>query len=140
MNMEFKDKLEKQIKERDITPRSVFQTLKNSLNGIKSYAKEGKSFVIYLIGVVLEVCMGFAYNINGLEWILIICILGIILSVELLNTAIESTCDAITKEYNNFIKVAKDCGSAATLVIFFVAILLNIIIFYPKIIALFQMW
>ena len=60
--------------------------------------------------------------------------------MELLNTAIESTCDAITKEYNNFIKVAKDCGSAATLVIFLVAILLNIIIFYPKIIALFQMW
>ena len=59
--------------------------------------------------------------------------LGIILAIELLNTAIEATCDAITKEFNPYIKVAKDCGSAATFVIFIVAVILNIIIFLPKI-------
>ena len=52
-------------------------------------------------------------------------------------TGIEKTCDAITKEYNPLIKIAKDCGSAATFVIFIVALILNIIIFYPKIVALF---
>lgn len=137
MNMELKEKITKNIKKRDITPQSLFQTVKNSLNGFRWYAMEGKSIIIYLIGVMLEILMGFAYNINGLEWILIICILGIILSVELINTAIEATCDAITKEYNPLIKIAKDCGSAATFVIFIVAIMLNIIIFYPKVIALF---
>lgn len=135
--MELKEKIEKDIKKRDITPKSVYQTIKNSLNGIRSYAKEGKSIVIYLVGVILEIIMGFVYNINGLEWILIICILGIILAVELLNTAIEVTCDAITKDYNSLIKVAKDCGSAATFIIFFVAAILNIIIFFPKVVALF---
>lgn len=137
MNMELKEKITKDIKKRDITPKSVFQTVKNSLNGFKWYAMEGKSIIIYLFGLIVEVVMGFVYNINGLEWILIVCILGIILSVELINTAIEATCDAITKEYNPLIKIAKDCGSAATFIIFIVAIILNIIIFYPKVIALF---
>ncbi|MBQ9071754.1 MAG: diacylglycerol kinase [Bacilli bacterium] len=135
--MELKNKLEEEIEKRDVTPKGIFQSAKNSLNGIKSYAKEGKSIVIYILGVIVEILMGFSYNINGLEWILIICILGIILSVELINTAIENACDAITKEYNPLIKIAKDCGSGATFVIFLVAIILNIIIFLPKVIALF---
>lgn len=137
MNMELKGKITEDLKKRNITPRTVLQTAKNSLNGFKWYAKEGKSILIYLFGLICEVLLGFAYNINGLEWILIICILGVILSVELINTAIEKTCDAVTQEYNEFIKVAKDCGSAATFIIFIVAIILNIIIFYPKVIALF---
>lgn len=137
MNMELKEKITKDIKKRNINPKSILQTVKNSLNGFKWYAMEGKSIIIYLFGLIVEVVMGFAYHINGLEWILIICILGIILSVELINTAIEATCDAITKDYNPLIKIAKDCGSAATFIIFIVAIILNIIIFYPKVVALF---
>ena len=137
MSTELKRKIEKDLKKRNLTPNSVFQTIKNSLNGIRCYAKDGKSILLYLFGVILEIVMGFVYKINGLEWILIICILGIILSVEVINTAIEAVCDAITKRYNPLIKIAKDCGSAATFVIFTVAIILNLIIFIPKIIALF---
>ena len=137
MSMELKNKIEEDIKKRNLTPNSVFQTIKNSLNGIKCYAKDGKSILLYLFGVIAEIIMGVVYNINGLEWILIVCILGIILSVELINTAIEATCDAIGKEYNSLIKIAKDCGSGATFIVFLVAIILNIIIFLPKIAALF---
>ena len=135
--MVLKNKIEEDLKKRDVTPKGVFQTIKNSLNGIKSYAKEGKSIVIYLAFVVIETILGFVYEINGLEWVLIISILGITLAVELINTAIENACDAITKDYNPYIKIAKDCGSAATFSIFTVAIILNIIIFLPKIVALF---
>ena len=135
--MVLKNKLEEDLIKRNFTPKGILQTIKNSLNGFKSYAKEGKSIIIFLCGVIIEILMGFVYKINGLEWILIICILGIILAVELINTAIENTCDAITKEYNPYIKIAKDCGSAATFVIFVVAVILNLIIFLPKIIALF---
>ena len=137
MSTESKNKIGKSLKSRNLTPKSVYQTIKNSLAGIKYYASDGKSIFLYLIGSVIEVLMGFLYNINGLEWILIICILGFILSIELLNTAIEAVCDAVTKEYNPLIKIAKDCGSGATFVIFIVAIILNIIIFLPKVLLLF---
>ena len=137
MSTELKSKIEEDLKKRNLTPRSILQTVKNSLNGIKCYAKDGKSILLYLFGVVIETIMGFVYNINGLEWILIICILGFILAIELINTAIEATCDAISKEYNPLIKIAKDCGSGATFIMVVVAIILNIIIFLPKIMILF---
>lgn len=137
MSTELKNKIESDLKKRNFNAKSILQTGKNSINGIKFYAMDGKSIILYIIGVVIEIVMGFVYRVNGLEWILIICILGIILAVEVLNTAIEATCDAITKEYNSFIKIAKDCGSAATFIIFIVALILNVIIFLPKIVALF---
>lgn len=135
--MELKDKIEKDLKKRKLTPKTILDVVKYSISGIKSYAKEGKSIIIYMVCAILEVILGFEYHINGLEWILIICILGFILSVELINTAIESACDAITEEYNSLIKVAKDCSSGATFVLFIVAVILNIIIFAPKVVALF---
>ena len=138
MNMELKDKIEKNIKDRNISANSIFDVIKYSINGIVSYAKEGKSIIIYVVCSIIEIIMGFLYHVNGLEWILIICILGFILSIELVNTAIEKVCDAVTTEYNPLIKIAKDCGSAATFVIFIVAIILNVIIFAPKIYSLFM--
>lgn len=140
--MESKDKkknltIKEEFERRDFNARSVMNVLKYSINGIKSYADEGKSIILYSLGAIIEIILGFTFHVNGLEWILIICMLGIILAVELLNTAIEKACDAITKEYNPYIKIAKDCGSGATFVIFTVLLILNIIIFYPKIVILF---
>jgi undecaprenol kinase len=138
MSTESKDKkkyytLKEDFERRGINAKSLMNVIKYSLNGVKSYAEDGKSFIIYIFCSFLEIFLGFVFGVNGLEWILIIVILGIILAVELLNTAIEAACDAITKEYNPFIKIAKDCGSGATFIIFIVAVILNIIIFLPKI-------
>jgi len=139
MAMVSKDKkniIMQEFERRDINSKSLMNVIKYSLNGIKSYMEEGKSFFIYAFCASLEIIAGFIFKVNGLEWILIICMLGIILAVELLNTGIEAVCDAITKEYNPLIKIAKDCGSGATFVIFVVMLILNIIIFAPKIVAL----
>ena len=137
MSTELKDRIQKDLKKRNITPTTVMQTIKNSINGIICYAKDGKSIILYLIGLFIQIVMGIIFSINGLEWILIICIMGILLAVELLNTSIEAACDAISKEYNPLIKISKDCGSAATFVICVVTVILNLIIFIPKIIMLF---
>lgn len=142
MAMESKDKvkmptLKEEFERRNLNTKSVMNIVKYSLNGIKTYMEEGKSFILYSFAAILEVIFGFIFKINGLEWILIICMLGVILSIELLNTGIERACDAITKEYNPLIKAAKDCGSGATFIIFIVMVILNIIIFYPKVVALF---
>ena len=133
MSMELKDKIQKDLKKRNITPQTVAQTFMNSLNGIRCYARDGKSIILYLVGVIFEILFAIIFNVNGLEWILIVVMLGVILSVELLNTAIEAVCDAVSKEFNPYIKIAKDCGSAATFVVSIVVVILNLIIFIPKI-------
>ena len=105
---------------------------KNLIGDSKNGKKTGAAMVV--CGIIVCILAIEAYVICSLFEKKL---LGITLAVELINTALENTCDAITKEYNEYIKIAKDCGSAATFVIFIVAVLLNVIIFLPKIIALF---
>ena len=133
MSTELKDKIQEDLKKRNITPKSIIQTIKNSINGIICYAKDGKSIILYIIGLLAQVIMGIIFDIHGLEWIFITFVMGSLLAIELLNTSIEAVCDAISKEYNPLIKIAKDCGSAATFIMVIVLIILNLIIFIPKI-------
>jgi diacylglycerol kinase (ATP) len=44
-------------------------------------------------------------------------IIVLLLVVEVLNTAIEATCNAIAREHDENIKLAKDCGSLAVLLV-----------------------
>ena len=137
MSMDLKDKIEKDIKKRDLTPKSIWSIIVNSVNGIRWYAKDGKSIILYIFGAIAEVILGIALNISGLEWTLIVCMLTVILAVELLNTAIEAVCDLVTEDYNMKVKIAKDCGSAATFVIFGATVAISLVIFIPKIATLF---
>lgn len=41
----------------------------------------------------------------------------LLLVVEVLNTAIEATCNAVTREHDENIRLAKDCGSLAVLLV-----------------------
>lgn len=47
-------------------------------------------------------------------WLLVAAVLFLIL-VEVLNTGIEAACDAVSREFDIDIQLAKDCGSLAVL-------------------------
>jgi len=136
MSTELKDKIQEDLKKRNITPKSIIQTIKNSINGIICYARDGKSIILYVVGLLAQVIMGIIFDIHGLEWIFITFVMGSLLAIEVLNTSIEAVCDSISKEYNPLIKIAKDCGSAATFIMVIVLVILNLIIFIPKIFVL----
>ena len=40
----------------------------------------------------------------------------VLIMVEVLNTGIEASCDAVSKEFDIDIQLAKDCGSLAVLI------------------------
>lgn len=50
------------------------------------------------------------------EFFILLIAIVIIILVEVLNTAIEAVCDALTPEFDANIKIAKDCGSLAVLI------------------------
>ena len=58
------------------------------------------------------------------------------LASELLNTAIEAVCDLVSPEYNPFVKIAKDSGSAATGVLSILWAIMILMIYLPKVIEI----
>lgn len=60
----------------------------------------------------------------------ILCVLiGAVIAAELINTSIEHTCNAVTREYNAQIKLAKDLAAGAVLVLAVAAVAVGVLFF-----------
>lgn len=70
------------------------------------------------------------YNLSIEKFALLVIIIAVVLSLELLNTAVERACDAITKENNPLIKAAKDAAAGAVLVSAIASVVIGVLLFW----------
>ena len=116
--------------------KRIFASVKNSWNGLKVAYKNEQSVYIHLVCTVILLLLSFLLKISLTQWLIIIAIIGLTLVVELINTAIESTVDLVTKEFHPLAKVAKDTASAAEFVLSVTSAIIALMIFIPKLIDL----
>ncbi len=129
MNMVLKNKKKK------FSIKRLRNSFKYSLAGIKFLAGNEQNLMIMTVISVIAVSLGFIFKINFVEWVTLITIMALIISLELVNTAIEYTVDIAMPEKHPFAKIAKDCGSGAVFIMCLASVIIGLIIFLPKIIA-----
>lgn len=117
--------------------KNMLNKCKYSLQGLAYCFKNESSFLFEAICACLIIILGICFDIAFLEWVISFGSLALIAIIELLNTAIEATVDMVTEEYNEYAKIAKDCGSAATGIMSVLATIVNLIIFVPYFLELF---
>ena len=117
--------------------KRIISSVKNSWNGLKVAYKNEQSMYIHLVCTIILLLFSFFLKISMIQWLIIIAIIGLTLVVELLNTAIESTVDLVTKDFHPLAKIAKDTASAAEFVLSVTSAVIALMIFIPKIIELF---
>jgi diacylglycerol kinase len=76
---------------------------------------------------------GFWLQISYIEFLIIIFLITVGLVIETINTAIESTTDAIDTRIREDIRISKDVAAAAMLVYAIGATVIAMMIFIPKI-------
>lgn len=84
--------------------------------------------------MLMVIVAGVTLRINTTEWSVVLILCGLVISLELINTAIENAVDLVTKEYNEKAKNAKDIAAGAVLFSAIIAAIIGFIIFLPKII------
>jgi diacylglycerol kinase (ATP) len=75
--------------------------------------------------------MGFYFEISREEWIWQIMAIGLVLSTESLNTAIEKVCDFIHPDYHQKIGIIKDVASGAVTFAAIAALAIGGLIYFP---------
>lgn len=113
-------------------------SFKFGFEGIAAAAAKERNVQIHLAISVIVTLSGFIFSINKYEWIAIILSIGGMVSMEMINTAIERTVDMYTKEYHPLAKQAKDIAAGAVLVFAIASVMIGIIIFLPRILAWFS--
>ncbi len=84
--------------------------------------------------MLMVIIAGVILRINTTEWSIVLILFGLVISLELINTAIENAVDLVTEEYNEKAKNAKDIAAGAVLFSAIIAAIIGFIIFLPKII------
>ena len=106
------------------------------IKGLK-YAYKNEQNLVVDVGVALLIIFGFIFRVSTMEWAILVLTIGLVISCELINTAIEAVVDLVTEDYHPLAKVAKDTSAAAVFIFAIVAVIVGIIIFLPKIINIF---
>jgi diacylglycerol kinase (ATP) len=98
---------------------------------IKLITTEHSVMVQFSIGIFMTIA-GFYFNITKTEWLFQILSIGLVMSIEGLNTAVEKVADFIHPDYHERIGFIKDIAAGAVLFAAFTAIAIGIIIYAPK--------
>ena len=89
------------------------------------------SVISQSIMAIVLIGLGFYFQISRIDWMFQIFAMGLVLSIEGLNTAVEKTADFIHPDYHEKIGFIKDIAAGA---VFFAAIaskVIIILIYYP---------
>lgn len=117
--------------------------IKNRLNsfqyafeGIITLIKDTANARIHVFAALVAIAMGFWLKISTSEWVAITIVIGGVIALEAVNSAIEELADLITKKQNSKIKIIKDLSAGGVLIMAIVALKVGLFIFVPKIIEL----
>lgn len=120
-----------------INIRNRLDSFAHAFRGIYEITRSEPNFIIQVTIAVLVVCAGLIFRITDTEWLVIILFIGLVLSAEAFNSAIEKLCDAIDERPSPRIRFIKDASAAAVLILSIAAASAGILIFWKYIAALF---
>ncbi|MBE9192743.1 diacylglycerol kinase family protein [Gloeocapsopsis crepidinum LEGE 06123] len=106
-------------------------------SGISYTFTTQRNFRIHLLIGALAISLGVSLHLQAIELAVIGITSGLVLALEVMNTAIESVVDLTVKQsYHELAKVAKDCAAGAVLVAALASVLVAGILLLPPLLVL----
>lgn len=109
--------------------KSVGFAFKGALLLLKTEASIKIQFIIALV----VTAAGFYYNISAIEWTIQLLAIGLVMSLEGVNTAIEEIANFIHPERHEKIGLIKDIAAGAVFIASVFASIIGLITYLPKI-------
>ena len=105
------------------------------LGAYKLITTEHSIMVQFSLGIIATIA-GFYFEISKTEWLFQTLAIGVVLSIEGLNTAVEKIADFIHADFHPKIGFIKDIAAGAVFFAAITALLIGLIIYVPIIQAL----
>lgn len=114
-------------------------SFRHAFDGIIKTIKEERNIKIHLFMTCMVILSGIIFQISRFEWIICLVLFGQVLSLELVNTALESVVDLVTDEWKPLAKAAKDAAAGAVLISAVMAAIAGLLIFIPQLLDMLRM-
>jgi len=113
-------------------PRQLWRAFRWSMSGLRAGWRYEASFRLEAMLTVILVPVGLWVGNGPLEKIALVSPVILVLSVELLNSAIEAVVDKVSPEFHELAGRAKDMGSAAVFLLLVLVVLCWGLILGPR--------
>lgn len=117
-----------------IKRKKIINSFKYAICGLKSAYQKEQNLKIHILIMILVIIAAIIFRISRIEWIACIILFGLVISSELMNTAVEAMVDVVMPEINPKAKFIKDVAASSVLVSAISSAIIGLIIFVPKII------
>ncbi len=104
-----------------------------AFKGMLILVKTESSIKLQVFIAIVVTIAGFYFEISTTEWILQIAMIGLVMSIEGINTAVEYIADFIHPDHHPKIGLIKDISAGAVFIAAVVASIVGLIIYIPKI-------
>ncbi len=100
-----------------------------AFNGISNFFAKEKNGQIQLAVASAAIAAGLFFQITSVEWCILVICCGLVISLEMMNSAIEKICNQVHPQYHPQIKIIKDISAASVLISAIAACVAGLIIF-----------
>ena len=118
------------------TFKALRKSFKYALNGIFTALKICRNLKIHYFIAIIAVIAGFYFDITHLEFAVILLTITLVVTLEMINTAIEKVVDLLTEKYHLLALIAKDISAGAVLIASIMAFVIGALIFGPHLMIL----
>lgn len=112
--------------------RKFFKAFFYAWNGILHGIHAERNVKFHLFAAVVVVIAGFLTGLSMVEWLVIIMLIGGMIALELVNSALERVVDLVIQEQHPLAGQAKDLAAGAVLVFAITSAVIGCLIFIPK--------
>jgi diacylglycerol kinase len=118
------------------TMNAFLNRVKFALQGWLSFFRREKNGQIQLFISVMVIVAGFALKVSVTEWMILLGCIGVVVSLEMVNSALEKICDHVNPQIHPAIKVIKDIAAGAVLWSALISAIIGCLVFIPKLLHL----
>ena len=120
------------MKQENFSWKKRLKSFKYAFNGLKILIREEHNARIHIVIAICVLVAGLVFEISGSEWIAVTLCIGMVIGLEMINSAIENLADFVLPEQHDRIKKVKDLAAGAVLFVAVVAVVVGLIVFVPK--------
>jgi len=111
--------------------KTFFISVRFAVQGAVQFFSQQRNAKLQTVIGITAIALGFILSITPYQWLLVLFCIGLVISLEMLNSAIEIFCDMVTTDFHPKIKIIKDVAAGAVLVASIASLVIGLNIFIP---------
>ncbi|HOC06033.1 MAG TPA: diacylglycerol kinase family protein [Bacillota bacterium] len=116
--------------------KTLWESFRFAFQGFAYSFKTQRNFRVHCLAAVVLAILIAVLGFEPYEIMFLLSAAFFVLCSELFNTAIEKTIDLYTDKYHPLAKIAKNCAAAAVLLAALYAVIVGVLVLFPKILEL----